>query len=102
MRKGATPIIECTLPSNFDIELVAKAKLTIEYKEGEVLEKYASAQECKGRTFRFTLTQEETFMFDGNSNIKMQLRVLTKEGETLSSNVRTVFVEECLDNEVLE
>ena len=100
MRKGTTPIIEFTLP--FSTELVAKAKLIIKYKDDAKLTKYASADDFNGNTISIKLTQEETFLFDCNSYVKMLLRVLTKEGDSLVSDVYKVFVEECFDNEVLE
>ena len=100
MRKGTTPIIEFTLP--FSTDLVAKAKVNIKYKGNSKLTKYANADSFDGNTIRVQLTQEETFLFDCNSYIKVQLRVLTTSGDSLVSAVHTEFVEECFDNEVLK
>lgn len=100
MRKGTTPIIEFTLP--FSTDLVAKAKVIIKYKEDSKLTKYARAEDFDGNTIRVKLTQEETFLFDCNSYVKVLLRVLTTSGDPLVSDVYTEFIEECFDDEVLE
>ena len=99
MRKGTTPTFTFTLP--FDTAIVAKAKVIFEYDNEQQLTKTAGADNFSGNTIIVQLTQEETFLFRCNSRIKVQLRVLTNSGDALVSDVYTVFVEECLDNEVL-
>jgi hypothetical protein len=100
MRKGTTPIFTFTLP--FATVLVQKAKVIFEYDDEQQLCKVLTADNFKGETISVQLTQEETFKFSCNSHIKVQLRVLTVDGDALTSDVYTVFVEECLDNEVLK
>lgn len=100
MRKGTSPVFEFTLP--FDTELVAKAKVTFKYDDYSKVTKYANKDDFNGNTISVKLTQDETFMFKCNSYIKVQLRVLTTGGDPLATEPYTVFVEECLDDEVLE
>lgn len=100
MKKGTMPIFEFTLP--FSTDQVAKAKLIIKYNDNAKLTKYANAEDFDGNTIRVKLTQEETFLFDCNSYVKVLLRVLTTSGDPLVSDVYTVFVEECFDDEVLK
>ena len=98
MRKGTTPTFTFELP--FSTELLTKAKVTFEKGETQ-LSKELNMANFDGNIIKCTLTQEETFLFPCNSQVKMQLRVLTKNGEALASDPFIVFVEECLDDEVL-
>lgn len=100
IKKGTEPIIQFALPISADN--VQKAKVIIKYKDNSKLTKYAEADSFSGNTISVKLTQEETFLFDCNSYIKVLLRVLTKSGEPLVSDVHNVFVEECFDDEVLK
>lgn len=99
IRKGTAPVIQFSLP--FSADLVKKAKVIIKYKDGAKLTKYAGADDIRGNYVSVKLSQEETFLFDCNSYIKVLLRVLTTSDEPLVSDVYSVFVEECFDNEVL-
>lgn len=47
------------------------------------------------------LTQEETFLFTTDYEATVQVRILTKEGEAISSDVKIFEVEESLSEEVL-
>lgn len=98
MRKGTTPTFTFELP--FSTDLLAKAKVTFE-KGDTQLPKELNTASFDGNTIKVQLTQEDTFLFPCNSQIKVQLRVLTKNGEALASDPFIIFVEECLDNEVL-
>jgi hypothetical protein len=46
--------------------------------------------------------QEDTLKFQCNSFIKIQVRILTNDGEAMASEVIQTFTNECLDDEVLE
>lgn len=98
MRKGTTPTFTFTLP--FSTELLTKARVTFE-KGDQQLKKELNTADFDGDTIKVQLTQEETFLFPCNSQVKVQLRVLTRNGEALASDPFIIFVEECLDNEVL-
>lgn len=99
MIRGTTPTHVFNLP--FESSLISSARVI--YKQGtkEILRKETEAFEMEGNTIRVTLTQEETFLFDCKGSVKLQLRVLTKAGKSLSTRTIIVSVDECLDNEVL-
>jgi hypothetical protein len=48
------------------------------------------------------LSQEDTFAFDDRLRVKIQVRILTNNGESYASKPIYVDVSECLDNEVLK
>ena len=99
MRKGTTPTLIFTLP--FASELIATAKVTFCQLEKVKLEKHTKDFTMKDNTLSLKLTQAETFLFNCNENIRLQLRVVTTSGEALATDVYTVFVSECLDGEVI-
>lgn len=98
MRKGTTPSFTFKLP--FEVDMIANAKVT--FRQGNVtLEKKLCDCETAEASLTVRLTQEETFLFDCNSYVKVQLRVVDEHGDALSSTVYDVFVGQCLDEEVL-
>ena len=99
MRKGTTPTFTFTLP--FGTDIVQKAKAIFKYEDGTKLSKVVGADNFAGNVIVIKLTQEETLQFRCNTHVKLQLRVLTVGGDALASAVYPVFVEECLDTEVL-
>ena len=99
MRIGTTPNHTFVLP--FEVEKLAEMKVTYSQNGKVVLEKYLADGEKSGRAVSFTLSQEETFLFDNNVNVEVQARVLTAGGDALASDIRIVTAKKCLDNEVL-
>ena len=100
MRLGSTPKHEFALP--FDVSLVKEFKVTYKQNGKIILEKYLDDFVIDGNTLSVTLTQEETFLFAGGVKIELQARVLTMSGDALSSDIRIIPAERCLDREVLE
>lgn len=100
MRKGTTPTLTFKLP--FDAEMIKNAKITLCQKNAIVLEKKLCDCKKTQDSIEIKLTQEETFLFDCNSIIEAQLRVVTVNGDALASDVFKMFVAQCLDEEVLE
>ena len=99
MRQGTTPKHTFNLP--FDLDLVEKIKVTYGQNNRVVLEKHIDTEGMLGMTVEYTLTQEDTFKFDSNSNVKIQMRVKMKDGRVISTDLIHKPVEECLDSEVL-
>lgn len=98
MRKGTTPTLTFQLP--IEVAELANAKVTL--CQGDVrLEKKLCDCESTNDSITVKLTQEETFLFDCNSHIKVQLRVVTVNGDALASDIFTIFVAQCLDDEVI-
>ena len=100
MRLGSTPIHEFTIP--FDVSFIKEFKVTYKQDGEVVLEKYLKDFEIKERVLSVRLTQEETFLFDENSNIQVQGRVLTTDNNALTSDIVIITAMRCLDREVLE
>lgn len=98
MRKGTTPTLTFKLP--FDVAMLSNAKVTL--CQGNVrLEKKLCDCGTTDDSLTVKLTQEETFLFDCKSTVKAQLRVVTTNGEALASDVFTILVAQCLDDEVI-
>ena len=98
MIKGTTPRFTFKLP--FAVDLLSNAKVTL--RQGDIyLEKKLCDCETTENSLTVRLTQEETFMFECKSFIKMQLRVLTENGDALATRVFEVYAKQCLDEEVL-
>lgn len=99
MRRGTTP----THTFEIGVHTDDLKELVITYKQNHrtVLEKRLSDCLCDGSTVSVTLTQEETFLFASGANVSIQIRVLTKGGNALASDVATVGVSNVLNSEVL-
>ena len=98
MRKGTTPTLTFELP--FEVAMLSNAKVTIN-QENVQLEKRLADCETTENSLTVKLTQEETFLFDCNSRIKVQLRVVTLSGDALASDIFNISVAQCLDEEVI-
>lgn len=101
MIRGTTPVLEFTLP--FDTELLEEAYVTISQRGAVVIEK--SIDECtlKHTMLSVRLSQEETLelIAQRNLRVEIQLRVLTRDGEALASNIKTVDVGRILKDGVI-
>lgn len=99
MRLGTTPTHTFTLP--FEAENISKALIVYAQSDREVLRKIRSDCHMEGNTLSVKLTQKETFRFNYNKKVQIQVRVLTTAGKALTSNIITADAEKCLSNEVL-
>lgn len=101
MIRGTTPVLEFTLP--FDTELLEEAYVTISQRGAVVIKK--SIDECtlKHTMLSVRLSQEETLelIAQRNLRVEIQLRVLTRDGEALASNIETVDVGRILKDGVI-
>ena len=98
MRIGTTPTYTFKLP--FEVSTLQKIKVTFRQGSTLILEKKDSFV-LAGNIIELSLTQAETFLFDNFNKIDIQLRVVTKDNDVLSSNIYSFAVAECLDKEVL-
>ena len=99
MRKGTTPTHIFKLPFNTD---TLKSVMVIYAQNNvEVFKKETADCVLEGDTVSVTLTQEETFKFNHDENVQIQMRVLTAGGNALASNIQKVAVRQCLNCEVL-
>ena len=99
MIKGSTPTHTFYIP--FDTSLVDKVKITYAQDDVVVQEKHTGDCKLNDQTITVTLTQEDTFCFNHKKDVEIQLRILTKNDEVVTSLPHKVGVIKCLDNEVL-
>lgn len=96
---GTTPTHTFELP--FDTGKISKIKVTYAQRGRVILEKKDKQCVLDGNTVSLKLTQEDTFLFEGDKNVEIQMRILTKGGDVLASNIHRINVDKCLDREVL-
>ena len=97
MIRGTTPTHSFVLP--FETSIVKSAKVIYAQSDAVILEKASCTME--GNTLSVRLTQEETLKFDCKKNVEIQLRILTEANDALTSDIITIDVARCLDEEVL-
>lgn len=100
MVQGTTPIHKFTLP--FDTVNVEKVRITYAQIERVIFAKELPDCECEGNTITVRLTQEDTLSLNARRDVQIQVRILTKDGESLVSSIKTVSIDKCLDREVLQ
>ena len=99
MKQGSTPTLEFTIPLNE--YTISKARISFGYGNVLTLKKEKDELKISDNLIKVTLTQEETFLFIPDSEVDIVLRIVTSEGTSLVSNDLKMFVEGCMDNEVL-
>ena len=97
--KGTTPTHTFTIP--FDTSKVDKVKIIYAQDDVVVLEKRTSDCTLLDNTIKVTLAQEDTFRFDHEKAVEIQIRVLTNDDKAFKSLPYVVGVTKCLDDEVL-
>lgn len=99
MIRGTTPTHIFTLP--FETNILSNIRII--YTQGceRILVKEIGDCHLDGNTATVRLTQEETFRFDCNKYVEIQIRVLTAEKDALNSTPIKVSVERCLEDEVI-
>ena len=99
MIRGTTPTHTFTLPISVD----DVDKIRIIYAQGGVkIIKTNADCTMEGKTVTTTLTQEDTLSLSSDTAVQIQLRVLTREGEALVSDVYRIRPGVCLEDEVIE
>lgn len=101
MIRGTTPVLEFTLP--FETDLLKEAYVTIAQRGTVVIEKNIDECTLKHDMLSVRLPQEETLKLIAQRNLRaeIQLRVLTRDGEALASNIETVDVGRILKDGVI-
>lgn len=99
MIRGTTP----THTFNLEMETRTIRALRITYKQGEavVLEKTEDDVTMSGTTIKVKLTQEDTYAFQANIPVQIQLKIKTTGQEVLASRIKTMSVAAILNEEVL-
>lgn len=99
MRQGTTPKHTFTIP--FDTSNVEKVRVYYAQKDVVKVTKTEADVTMDGNTISLRLTQEDTFALEGNEITIIQLRVVTKDGNSYVSDIVTVVTERCLSKEVV-
>ena len=97
MRIGTTPTHTFTLPADIASTV---AKVRVIYSQGDDVVLTKDTATLSGNDVVLKLTQEETLKFHNRKTIEIQLRVLTKGGDALTSDIITRSPYECLESEV--
>ena len=99
MRKGTTPTHVFEI--DFDTAKIKTIKITYLQRDQEILVKRNEDCEISDGVIWTKLSQEDTFLFEGDSLVTIQLRILTHSGDALAAEPIVLSVAECLDEEVL-
>ena len=100
MIRGTTPTHIFNLP--FDTALIADLRIIYAQSDKEVLVKKLEDCTLEGNSVNVILKEYETLLFSCSKDVQIQVRVLTHNGETLTSAIKIINVEKCLNNEVLQ
>lgn len=99
MHKGTTPKHTFKIP--FKTETIAILRVTYAQRDEIVVEKTEADCTLEGDEIIVKLSQEETLSFDENEFVKIQIRIITTDGEALVSNKIRLSVGDVLNKEVL-
>jgi hypothetical protein len=99
MFKGTTPTHTFNVP--IDTSLIKEVKITYSQMDKEKLVKRTEECTIGEGVITTRLSQEDTFKFEGNMIVTIQLRVLTLGGDALIAEPIMMAVGKCLDDEVL-
>lgn len=100
MIRGTTPTHIFEIP--FEKALIKTVKIT--YSQNGTVVFCKNTEDCTIEDDKITvrLTQEETLACKISSLVSIQLRILTIDGDALSSDIMVDSVQNSLDDEVLE
>lgn len=99
MIRGTTPTLNFTLP--FDTREIEKAFVTICQNGKIAIDKSIEQCSYSGNTLTTTLTQEETLSLECGKYVSIQVRVKTKTGTALASNIITAPCDSILKEGVI-
>lgn len=100
MRQGTTPTHTFTFP--FDVSIVKDLSIVYQQNGENIIKKKLSDCKVEEQSVSITLSQEETLMFNLESIVRVQVKVLTQGNDVLVSDIISRRAYECLDKEVFE
>lgn len=100
MMQGTTPVNIFTIP--FEKSEIKNLSVVYAQSNKVIIKKKMRDCELNDNEIIVRLSQEDTFAFDDRLRVKIQVRVLTNDGESYVSDPIYVDVSECLDDEVLK
>lgn len=92
--RGTTPTLEFTIP--FDTDIIDEAFVTLSQNREIIIDKALSDCQCSERKLTVRLTQEETLKLACDCVTEIQVRVRTKEGDAMASNIISVDTDRIL------
>jgi hypothetical protein len=100
MYRGSTPTHTFKVP--IDTSSIKTIKITYSQKDKELFAKRNEDCTLEEGKIITSLSQEETFMFENDKLVSIQIRVLMDDEKCLPSKIMMVSVDKCLDDEVLK
>lgn len=100
MIKGTTPTHFFTIP--FKSSDISKVRVVYGQENNPILVKTNDHCTIQDNLISVTLTQNETFLFDAEKSLEVQVRLLTTNGNALASVPKRIGITNCLENEVIE
>lgn len=103
MRRGTTPTIIYTFPSDLSVGEVVSARLSLCQGRRMIADRGLDSMEigAYGNTLSIKLSQEESLSLSANRTVDVQLKVKLIGGDVLATPVREVRVQEILSEEVI-
>ena len=100
MIRGTTPTHTFNIP--FEASDIEAARIIYAQNDKEIFTKTVADCSLNGNSISVKLTQEETFLFNCNYPVQIQLRVKLKDiDEIRATDIMLVPVGKCLEEEVL-
>lgn len=100
MMQGTTPTHTFELP--FDVSTFKTVRVVYSQNDTPVLAKTGEEVKISGSTVTVQLSQEDTFKFSTDKVVRIQVRLLSRDGKALASDIIVKSVQECLETEVME
>ena len=100
MYRATTPTHIFTLP--FETGLLKTLQITYCQFDRIILQKGKEDCTLTGKTVKLGLTQQETLLFQADTEVSVQLRLVTADGKALASDIAQLTPKACLCEEVLE
>lgn len=102
MIRATTPTHIFTIESNIDLSTAKNIRLTYAQDGFIVLDKNKNDLLINGKTMTYSLSQEDTLLFNINSLVEIQITVNTSEGIVMKSGIISIRADRALNTEVFE
>lgn len=99
MIRGTTPKLEFTLP--FDTDEIAEAFVTLAQDDVVLVDKALTDCKCDERKLSVKLTQDDTLKLSCDCKTDIQIRIRTKAGDALASDITRVNTDRILKDGVI-
>ena len=99
MIRGTTPKLEFTLP--FDTSEIEEAYVTLSQNDVVIVDKPLKDCKCDAQKLSVRLTQEDTLKLSCDCKTDIQIRVRTKAGDALASDIARVNTDRILKDGVI-